>query len=52
MDEDKKLRSTYSSIDSWYDNYFYAKTSQTTKEKGKIIGGKETNYYLIKYGVE
>ena len=52
VDEDKKLKSTYSSIDSWYDNYFYAKTSQTTKEKGKLIGGKETNYYLIKYGVE
>ncbi|MFM9944096.1 MAG: hypothetical protein ACKVQB_02565 [Bacteroidia bacterium] len=52
VDEDKKLKSTYSSIDSWYDNYFYAKTEQTTKEKGKLIGGKETNYYLIKYGVE
>lgn len=52
VDEDKKLKSTYSSIDSWYDNFFYAKTEQTTKEKGKLIGGKETNYYLIKYGVE
>jgi hypothetical protein len=52
VDEDKKLKSTFSSIDSWYDNYFYAKTGQTTKEKGKLIGGKETKYYLIKYNIE
>ena len=52
VDEDKKLKSTYSSIDSWYDNFFYSLTTQTTKEKGKLIGGRETNYYIIKYGIE
>ncbi len=52
VDDDKKLRSSSSFIDSWYENFFYSLTIQTTKEKGKIIGGRETNYYLIKYGIE
>ncbi len=52
VEDDKKVKRSYSSIDSWYDNYFYAKTEQTTKEKGKLIGNKETNYFLIKYKVD
>jgi hypothetical protein len=52
IDDDKKLRYTASSIESWYENYFYSLTAQITKEKGKLIGGRETNYYLIKFGVD
>jgi len=52
VDEDKKLKSVSSNIDSWYDNYFYSLISYTTKEKGKVIGGKETNYFLLKLAVE
>jgi len=52
VDDDKKLKSTSTSINSWYDSYFYCLLTQTTKEKGKLIGGKETSYFLIKYDVE
>jgi len=52
VESDKKLKANYNSIDSWYDNFFYALSSQTTKEKGKIVGGKSTHYTLIKLAVD
>jgi len=52
VDDDKKLKSTSNYINGWYDNFYFCYSSQTTKEKGKLVGGRETNYYLIKYRVD